>query len=354
MKRRTILSVLMAGAMMVPAGWSLAAGEELVVFDWAGYEDPEFYKSYTEKYGSAPTFAFFGDEEEAFQKLRSGFKADLAHPCSQSVVKWREAGLLEPLDTSRIAAWDQVMAGFRDMPGFSENGKVYVLPIDWGATAMTYRTDTVSAEDAATLQSFADPKFQGRVSIGDNVDDAYALGFLAVGVKDWTKATDEDFRKASEFLRKVHQNVRAYWQDGSELAQLMASGEVQIAWAWNETSTQMQAEGHPVAMTRDTKEGSTSWVCGYVRVKGGAASDDTVYDFLNAWMEERTAEYIVSAWGYGHSNAAAMAKIDPATLESTGFSDLDKYTADTLWQAPVPTELREKMIAEFEKIKAGF
>ncbi|SPH17264.1 Spermidine/putrescine-binding periplasmic protein [Defluviimonas aquaemixtae] len=342
-------------------GWTAAgvltastALAELVVFDWAGYEDPEFYASYTAKHGAGPTFAFFGDEEEAFQKLRAGFKADLAHPCSQSVVKWREAGLLEPLDTSKIAEWDSVIEGFRDMPGFSDGGQQYVLPLDWGATAMTYRTDLVTEEESSSLQSFADPKWQGRISIGDNVDDAYALGFLAIGVTDWTTATDEQFKAASDFLRKVHKNVRAYWQDGATLAQLMASGEVALAWAWNETTAQMQAEGHPVEMKRDTQEGSSTWVCGYVKLKGGEGSEEEMYDFLNAWLEPRTAEYIVSAWGYGHSNGVAMNAIDTETLQATGFDDLDRYKANTLWQAPVPSALREKMIAEFERIKAGF
>lgn len=223
MNRRSIISAMLAGTLITTSGWAIAANDDLVVFDWAGYEDPEFFTAYTDKHGGPPTFAFFGDEEEAFQKLRSGFKADLAHPCSQSIVKWREADLLEPLDTSRIKEWDHVMKGFRDMPGFSDAGKQYVLPLDWGSTAMTYRTDLVDDADAATLASFADPKFEGRVSIGDNVDDAYALGFLATGVTDWTTATDEQFQAASEFLRKVNKNVRAYWQDGASLAQLMAS-----------------------------------------------------------------------------------------------------------------------------------
>ena len=352
MKRRTIISAI--AASMAISATSLAAAGDLVVFDWAGYEDQEFFKSYVEKYGGPPTYAFFGDEEEAFQKMRAGFKADLAHPCAQSVVKWREAGLIEPLDTSRIAAWNDVMPGFRDMPGFSEGGKQYMLPVDWGSTALTYRTDTVSPEDAATLQSFADPRFQGRISLPDNVDDAYALGFLAIGIKDWTTATDAQFQAASDFLRKVHQNVRAYWQDGAELAQLMTSGEVQISWAWNETSVTLQGEGQPVEMKRDTKEGSSTWVCGYVKIVGGEGDQDMLYDFLNAWMEERTADYIVNAWGYGHSNAAGMAKVDPAVLASAGYDNQESFADNTLWQAPVPFELREKMIAEFEKIKAGF
>jgi spermidine/putrescine-binding protein len=83
----------------------------LTVFDWAGYEDPSFHQKFTEKDGDEPSFAFFGDEDEAFEKLRAGFKADLAHRCSQSVVKWREAGSIEPLDTSKIAGWNDMLRG---------------------------------------------------------------------------------------------------------------------------------------------------------------------------------------------------------------------------------------------------
>jgi spermidine/putrescine transport system substrate-binding protein len=352
MKPTLTLSVCAAAlATALPA---LAADPELVVFDWAGYEDPEFYKGYIEAHGEAPTFSFFGDEEEAFQKLRAGFTADIAHPCAQSVVKWNEAGLLEPIDTSRIPEWENLMDGFKEMEGFTVDGEVFVVPVDWGATALTYRIDEVPAEDAATLQSFVDPKYQGRTSIPDNVDDAYALAFLATGVKDWTKATDEDFEKASDWLREAHKNVRSYWQDSSQLAQLMASGEVVLAWAWNETSTTMKAEEQPVEINLGTEEGSSTWVCGYVNLAGGKGDDQKMYDFINAWLEPRTADYIVNAWGYGHSNEEALKQIDQAVLESTGFANFEQYTDKTLWQAPVGHELREKMIAEFEKIKAGF
>lgn len=354
MKLLPILSGTMTAAAIALSAPALGADPELVVFDWAGYEDPSFFPAYTEKHGADPTFAYFGDEEEAFQKLRTGFQADLAHPCSQSVVKWREAGLIEPLDTSRIKNWDGLMAGFRDMPGFVHDGKQYVMPIDWGGTFLTYRTDLVDEADTKSLQIFADPKYQGRISIGDNVDDAYALGFLATGVTDWTTATEEQLDAASDFLRKVHPNVRAYWQDGASLAQLMASGEVVISWAWNETATTMQAEDHPVVLTRDTAEGYTTWVCGYVNLVNGAGSEDKMYDFLSAWNEDRVADYIVNAWGYGHANGEAMAKIDQDVLASMSFDNLDAYVNKTLWQAPMPTALREKAIADFERIKAGF
>ena len=101
-----------------------------------------------------------------------------------------EAGLLEPLDTSKIANWGDLEPEFRDIEAYMKDGEHYFVPMDWGNTALTYNTELLSEEDVQSLQAFADPKHQGRVSIGDNVDDAYALAFLAIGVKDWTTATD--------------------------------------------------------------------------------------------------------------------------------------------------------------------
>ena len=354
MKTLTATASGLALALALSAGVAQAADPELIVFDWAGYEDPEFYVSYTDKYGDSPTYAFFSDEEEAFQKLRSGFQADAAHPCSQSVPKWIEAGLLSPLDTSKITAWDDLDKSFRDIPAYQKDGKYFFIPVDWGNTGLTYNTELFPAEEAGTLQSFADPKNEGRVSLPDNVDDAYALGFLATGVHDWSTATDEQFKAASDFLRKVHKNVRTYWTDGASLAQLMQSGEVYLAWAWNETFSTMSAEGHPIAMKRDTKEGSSSWVCGYARLANAPGSEEKFYDFVNAWLEPRTADYIVNSWGYGHSNATAMDAMSQEDLAAVGLESSENLRAGTLWQGPVPAELREKMIAEFELIKAGF
>jgi len=347
-------TAVVTALLLASTGASFADDPELVVFDWAGYEDPEFFTAYVEAHGEGPTFAFFGDEEEAFQKLRAGFRADVAHPCSQSVPKWIEAGLLAPLDTSRITRWDDLELSFRDIPAFQSEGNYYFVPTDWGNTAVVYNTELVSDEDVASLQAFADPRHAGRISIGDNVDDAYALAFLATGVKDWTTATDEQFEAASAFLRAVHPNVRSYWADGASLAQLMQSGEVYFAWAWNETFSTMSYEGHPIAMKRDTAEGSSSWVCGYSRLADGEGSEDKFYDFINAWLEPSSAEYLVGYWGYGHGNAAVMATISQEDLAAVGLETSENLRNNTLWQAPMPSAMRERMIAEFELIKAGF
>ena len=353
---RLRLACSVAFAAVFSATAALAADQAVTVFEWAGYEEPSFHPKYVEKHGDSPTFTFFGDEDEAFEKMRSGFKTDLAHPCSQSVVKWREAGLLQPLDTSKIAGWNDILPGLMAMKDLATtaDGTVWFMPWDWGNTALTFNTEKIGEADVASVKAFADPKFKDRVSIGDNVDDAYALASLAIGLKDWTQMTDAQFQEASAFLREVHKNVRIYWTDNTEIVQAMSGGEVDLAWAWNDAGTQLVNQGKPFKIKRDTTEGISTWVCGYVRLKDAPGDEAKTYDFLSAALDPGVANYIVTEWGYGHSNAKGMAAIDPKVLAEKGYADVQAFVDKTLFQSPVPAELKLKMIAEFEKIKAGY
>ena len=73
------------------------------------------------------------------------------------------------------------MPEFANMEGWNVDGKQWAVPIDWGSWPI-YNTEKVTAEEASSLQVLANPKFKDRVSLVDNVDDAFALGYLAVGI----------------------------------------------------------------------------------------------------------------------------------------------------------------------------
>ena len=166
--------------------------------------------------------------------------------------------------------------------------------------------------------------------------------------------TDDQFQQASAFLREVHKNVRLYWTDTTEIVQAMTGGEVELAWAWNDAAVQSQLAGAPIKSKRDTVEGISTWVCGYVRLKDAPGSADKAYDFLSAINQPAVANTLVTDWGYGHANVKSMASVDPKVVAEKGYADVDKFLANPLFQSPLPTELHQKMIAEFEKIKSGY
>jgi spermidine/putrescine transport system substrate-binding protein len=342
--------LLAASSLAALATAAPAQDSDLLVLTWSGFEEEPFHGAYAEEHGELPSFTFFGDEEEAFQKLRSGFRADVGHPCPHSVRKWRAAGLIEPWDVSLIPNYETVAEEYREPPLADEEG-VWFIPADIGATAIAYNSDEVAEEAVQTLEVFASPDYAGRISLPDNVDDSFALGFLATGISDWTTAGEAELEAAAAWLRTVHPNVRTYWTDGAELAQLMATGEVLVAWAWNETPVTLSAEGRPIAFEREAAEGSSTWGCGYVNLVDGPGSEEKAHDFVDSFLSPDVAQYIVTEWGYGHGNAQAMEGIGAETLAEVGMGPVD---APVLRQLPMDDRLRERMIEEFELIKAGF
>ena len=85
-------------------------------------------------------------------------------------------------------------------------------------------------------------------------------------------------------------------------------------------------------------------------MKDAPGSEQKAYDFLDAWLEDASAAYMLTEWGYGHTNKEVMATVG----KENGWGPLESYTKGSLFQKPSAPELRERMIKEFELIKSGF
>lgn len=328
-----------------------AADTDLTVFDWAGFGLADLIKPYVDKYGDIPTYTFFADDDEAFQKVSTGFKTDVTHPCSQMVSKYREAGLIEPWDVSKIPEFKNIDPRFLNSPIFKDDGGVWYIPTDYAYTAIAYNTKEVPAEDVSTLQVFKDPKYADRIALPDNTDDVWALALLATGVTDWTNINDDQFKAAADWLRAVHPNVRVYWSDPSELASLMASGEVLVAWSWNDSIALLKSENFPIGFQRTPKEGVSTWFCGYVNMKDGPGKEDKAYDFINAFIDPSSAKELLANIGYASTNDAGMKTI---TMDELKAAEVDPVEGTLLAQTPIDHALRQRMLEEFEQIKSGF
>jgi spermidine/putrescine transport system substrate-binding protein len=207
-----------------------------------------------------------------------------------SLPRYRSADLIEPWDTAKIPEFANINPALLNSSYVTDDGGVWFIPTDYAYTAVAYNTTEVPAEDVATLQVFADPKYANRISLPDNSDDIWALAFLATGVTSWDNVTDEQFQAAADWLRTVHPNVRAYWADPAELSQLMATGEVLVSWSWNDGVALLQAEEFPIGFNRAPAEGASTWYCGYVNMKDAPGSEDKAYDFINSVLAHGSAK----------------------------------------------------------------
>src|SRR5690242_14776888 len=127
---RKMRGVWCAACAILFAG-STAAGA-VTLFQWEDYMDPPFLAQYQAQYRERPNIAIFADEDSAFAKMRAGYKPDVMGPCYYEFPRWQEAGLLEPIDTSKLKNWSKLSPTLRALPGISAgSGKVWFVPHYW-------------------------------------------------------------------------------------------------------------------------------------------------------------------------------------------------------------------------------
>lgn len=309
-------------------------GGSLTVLEWSGYEDPLYWADFQAKYPAVQVnFEFGVSDADIYGKVKAGSQADLFHPYTGWLQFYVDEGLVEEIDTSKLANWDKVPDSFKAAGQI--NGKQYFVPFDWGFTSILYRTDEVEGEITSWAALF-DDTYAGRVSMWDDGPGAVTVSSYIHGW-DETAITDEQLAEAqTEWTAQAPLN-RLYWaSEYADLVPAMQSGEVWVAYSWQGAYATLLAEGIPVAYA-DPVEGRNSWV-GLYGVRKGTANYELALAFLDEKLGEVTGNNTVTNFYYGHANGEVMAGItdetlkeafsidDPGILEHTNFTP--NLTAD--------------------------
>ena len=331
-----------------------AAADQATFFTWGGYDVPEAYGPYIAKHGEPPNFVTFGGSEEALTKMRAGYVVDLSHPCNQAIPRWVASGLFQPLDTSRLSNWPDIMPELYNLDGNVVDGKPYLAPWDWGRTSITYRTDLVDLQGQEDSWSLLwDERYKGRLGSLASAGDAWWCAAIYAGVDFNELSTEENFKKVADLLRNQRPLIRTYTDDETTLEQALASGELVAAMTWDSSAVLLKSQDIPVAFA-NPKEGALTWVCGVMMHKD-APNPDKAYDVIDAMLSPETGKWLIIENGYGHSNYKSFDLVSGEELAALGLS---RNPADILnagkFQVPQTQEFETAMNEEFEKIKAGF
>ncbi|MAC81562.1 MAG: ABC transporter [Rhodobacteraceae bacterium] len=354
-------SLLAAGvgvvSMPVARRRAFASSEDQATyFTWGGYDIPDLFVPYREKHGELPNFAVFGGSEEALTKMRGGFVVDVAHPCNQALPRWVATDLFQPIDTTRLSNWPDIMPELIDLPGNKGDGTdVWMAPFDWGQTSVTYRTDIVEVEveGEESWDMLWDERYSGRLGSLAAGADAWWCGAIKAGVDFADIDTPEAFDRIAEVMRAQRPLIRTYTDDTTTLEQALASGEMVAAMTWNSSAVVLQSQDVPVKFAKP-REGALTWVCGLM-IHKEAPRIDAAYDVIDSLLSVDSGKFMISDYGYGHSNTKAFEAFDDATLEGLGLSTHPTEILEAgHFQVPQTQEWETRMNALFEEIKAGF
>ena len=83
--------------------------------------------------------------------------------------------------------------------------------------------------------------------------------------------------------------------------------EIPVEWTWNNYCYVGWEEDAPETVVNPYKSGHPQLILSMM--KDAPGSEQKAYDFLDAWLSDASAEYIVTEWGYGHTNKEVMATV---------------------------------------------
>jgi spermidine/putrescine transport system substrate-binding protein len=328
-----------------------SAAENVNFYTWSGYEVPELQKAYIDKYGAPSQTTFFGSQDEALQKILGGFNADISHPCNSNLQRWREAGILQPVEVERLKNWPDLWKPLRDLSTGITEGKHWFVPFDWGTASVLYRPDLVDIKEESWSLLF-DERYKGRLSTYDSLEGGVTTAEIVAGVKDPFNPTDEEIARTGELLRKQRDLLRFYWSDPTTIEQGLASGELVAAYAWPSSAFNLQKQGVQIKYMTP-KEGILTWVCGFVMIKNGPADAERKYDLLDALISPESGRYLIEQLATGHANSNAFAMVDKTTLANLGLSEPETYLENGIFFQPMDEAKRQQLLDVFEKVKAG-
>jgi len=341
----------MAGALP-----SLASADTLRLLTWGGYA-PEDVVADFEKETGITVEVTLSNNEEMIAKLRAtgGGGFDLAQPSQDRITGAQaEFGIYKPLDLSRIDASLFIPSMLEaTKKNTTLNGEVYGVPHVWGTSGLV--VNKAKAPDVKDYLDLCDPKYKGRVSYRLKRPTLIAFAF-AMGEDPFAAYGDPDAYQA--ILDKVEQklieckpNVKTYWSGGDEILNLLRSGEVWAAMAWDTGGWKLNAENPDITFVAP-KSGALGWIDTFALPKRGR-NDDAAYKWINFVMRPEIAARITAAAGNFTASKGGDANVDPALKARFNESFPPEAIDNIRWYPPVPAGLEAMEGAVLDRVKAA-
>ena len=272
------------------------------------------------------------------------------------MIRWIHAGLVEPIDTSRLTHWPGIFDQLRNIRGTTDdNGNHYYAPWSWGNSSVVFRPDLApeySGKENHTWNILWDPKYANRVAMRDNWAGTTIPAGLIAGVEDPFAMTDDEIEEVRKLLQEQRGLNRFYWASEVDAQSALATGEIVAMYAWNSAYATLKAEGISVEYMVP-KEGLLTWVDGHVLLNTYVGTEEQRYDYLDATLAPEVGVFMIEEYAYGACNAKSYDMANRAIVENLGFEDPEAILSGSLWFQTVPPDIQRKLVNLHDEVLAG-
>jgi len=209
---------------------------------WTDKDDGSVYKKFKDKFGTDVVFTGFGDNAEAFGKLKAGGTSSFDTVFWDALwgPEFYRNELVNAFDFKGMPCYDQYFPWFADLEIWQDGDLSLAVPHGWAPVGMCYNNKyvTMPAADQVTYAMTLEPEFEGRISIQENFHRNFIEYAPAVtGFEDVDLQTPEGLRwdlpddilkRTKEEMIRARKNFKLLFKTAGDAARSVATEEIYI------------------------------------------------------------------------------------------------------------------------------
>ena len=283
----TSMVILLLGGVMFASGITTkSTGDEVHVYCFGDYIDPELIDEFEEETGVKVIMDTFDTNEEMYPVIKNeSVNYDVICASDYMIEKLAGEGLLAELNRENIPNYSNLMEEYMAASESFDKGNKYAVPHTIGTLGIIYNTNTVKEGEITSWNDLWKKKYEQRIVMPDSVRDTFAIALKAKGYS--LNTTDEaEVKEAADYLIQQKPLVYKYANDSAR--DLILGGSVDIAVVWSGEVLYTQEENPDLSFVLP-QEGSEQFIDCWA-VPASASNKKNGELWINFMLKKSSAE----------------------------------------------------------------
>lgn len=311
--------VLLAAMLLLPSLNAWAAQDELRIFIWSEYLDPDIPAQFEAETGIKVRMDLYESNEDMLAKLQAGgvSQYDIIVPSDYVMPALIELGLLQKLDHAQLPNLKNLKPLFTQTT--YDPGNQYTAAYQWGTVGLLYRTDLLKDFNGSWSTLFDPAKSPGNFLLIDSSREMLGIALLYLGY-DFNSTNPKELLAAADLLADTKKRSDCMgFKGGVGGKNDVVAGSAAAAIVYNGDAIQAVSNNEDVPLVFTVpKEGSEIWYDS-MAIPAKAPNPSAAHKWINYILDAKIGAQLSNWNQYASPNAASMEFITPEDLSNTGI-----------------------------------
>ena len=251
--KKIILALSLLMLLTLTACGKEEAKEEIYVYNWGEYIDPEILKDFQKETGIKVNYDTYASNEDLYIKMtQSQDKYDVVVPSDYMIERFIKEGLIQEINFENIPNFSGVEDKLKN-PTFDPENK-YSIPYFWGTEGIVYNKSEVK-DKVDSWDILWNEKYKDQIIMYNSQRDTIGVALKRLGYS-LNSTSEKELEEAKKSLIEQKALVYAYLDDDGRDVIVQGDANLSVMYSGDALLMMQQNEDLDYVVP---KEGSNIW-----------------------------------------------------------------------------------------------